>query len=212
MKMAACRVWVWDRRKNDFRTSKVNETPKDLHMNTRPAKYTKTAIWLHWIIALLMIGMLVIGEDFIRVPRGASLAGWEPSAHASFGILILLLGLARLFWRLGNPPPALPPSIPRWQALASHATHWAFYALMIAIPVAGLLAIVPYGEARLDADQVTFFKLFPVAVLPNFGEWTMEAHELLSKAAQVLIIVHVIAALKHQFWDRDELLSRMRPM
>lgn len=181
-------------------------------MTQLPTKYTKTAIWLHWITAVLMIGMLIIGEDFMDVARGASLAGWQPSAHASFGILILLLGLARLFWRLGNPPPALPSSTPPWQTLASHATHWVLYALMIAIPVAGLLAIVPYGEARLDVSQVSFFKLFPVAFMPNLGEWTMEAHELLSTAAQILIIVHVIAALKHQFWDKDGLLSRMRPM
>jgi cytochrome b561 len=181
-------------------------------MNTSVSKYTKPAIWLHWVVAIMMIAMLTIGEDFIKVPRGASLSDWGPSAHASFGIMILLLGLARLFWRLGNPPPALPVTMPRWQVLASHATHWAFYALMIALPVMGLLAIVPYGEARLDVEQVTFFKLFPVAFLPNLGEWTMEGHELLSKVAEALIIVHVIAALKHQFWDKDGLLSRMRPM
>jgi cytochrome b561 len=181
-------------------------------MTTQTARYTKLAIWLHWIVAIMMIFMLVFGEDYIRVPRGASLADWGPSAHASFGILILLLGLARLFWRLGNPPPALPSAMPRWQVLASHATHWAFYALMIAIPVFGLLAIVPYGAARLDVDQVSFFKLFPVAFMPNLGDWTMDGHELLSKVAEALVIIHVIAALKHQFWDKDGLLSRMRPM
>lgn len=181
-------------------------------MNTQISKYTKTAIWLHWIVAILMIGMLVIGEDFIRVPRGTSLAGWGPSAHASVGIMILLLGLARIFWRLANPPPALPPTMPRWQAIASHISHWAFYALMIAIPVAGLLAIVPYGAARLDVDQVKFLQLFPVALMPNLGDWTMDAHEILSTVAEILVIVHVIAALKHQFWDKDGLLSRMRPI
>jgi cytochrome b561 len=181
-------------------------------MAVQVLRYTKPAIWLHWIIAVMMIFMLVFGEDYIRVPKGASLAGWEPSAHASFGILILLLGLARLFWRMGNPPPALPVTTPRWQVLASHATHWAFYALMIAIPVLGLLAIVPYGVDRLNVDQVTFFKLFPVAFLPNLGEWTMEGHALLTKVAEALVIVHVVAALKHQFWDKDRLLARMRPM
>jgi cytochrome b561 len=175
-------------------------------------RYTKPAIWLHWIIAILMIFMLVFGEDYIRVPRGASLADWGPSAHASIGILILLLGMARLFWRLGNPPPAMPSAIPRWQVVASHATHWVFYALMIVIPVSGLLALVPYGASHLDVDKVTFFKLFPVAFMPNFGDLTLDIHELLSKAAQILVIVHVIAALKHQFWDKNGLLSRMRPM
>jgi cytochrome b561 len=181
-------------------------------MATMTQAYTKPAIWLHWIIALMMIAMLIFGEDFIRVPRGASLADWGPSAHASFGILILLLAVARLLWRLANPPPALPVTMPRWQVIASHATHWLFYALMIAIPILGLLAIVPYGADRLNVDQVTFFKLFPVASMPNLGAWTMDAHELASKAAQALVIIHVVAALKHQFWDKDNLLSRMRPM
>lgn len=181
-------------------------------MSTQTTRYTKPAIWLHWITAILMLFMLFFGDDFIRVPRGGSLAGWEPSAHASFGILILLLGLARLFWRLGHPPPALPQKMPRWQVLASHATHWAFYALMVAIPLMGLLAIVPFGTERPNVEQVTFFKLFPVAFMPNLGDWTIDAHGLLANAAQALVIVHVAAALKHQFWDKDGLLRRMRPM
>jgi cytochrome b561 len=178
----------------------------------KATRYTKTAILLHWIVAVLMVFMLVFGDDYIRVPTGASLAGWEPSAHASIGILILLLGLARLFWRLGNPPPDLPKTIPGWQVLASRATHWVLYALMIAIPILGLLAIVPYGAERLNVENVTFFGLFPVALLPNMGDWTGDAHELLSNVARALVIVHVLAALKHQFWDKDGLLGRMRPM
>lgn len=181
-------------------------------MSTQTARYTKPAIWLHWITAILMLFMIFFGGDYMRMPRGVSLAGWEPSAHASFGILILLLGLARLLWRFGNPPPALPQTMPRWQVLVSHATHWAFYALMVALPVTGLLAIVPYGAARLDVEHVTFFKLFPVAFMPNLGDWTGDAHELLSRVAKALVIVHVMAALKHQFWDKDGLLGRMRPM
>lgn len=175
-------------------------------------RYTKPAIWLHWITAILMLFMLFVGQGYMKVPRGASLAGWAPTMHASFGILILLLALARLFWRLGNPPPALPPTMPRWQVLASHATHWAFYVLMIAMPVTGLLAVLPYGAERLDVEHVTFFRLFPVAFMPNLGAWTGEVHSLLFKGVKALVIVHVMAALKHQFWDKDRLLGRMRPM
>jgi cytochrome b561 len=181
-------------------------------MSTEINTYTKPAIWLHWITALLMLGMLFFGEDLIRLPRGVSVAGWQPSAHASIGVLILLLGLTRLFWRLGHQPPTLLSTMPRWQVLASYATHWAFYALMIVIPIMGLLALVPYGAERLDIEQVTFFKLFPLSVMPNLGDWTGEIHALLSKVAQILVIIHVVAALKHQFWDKDGLLSRMRPM
>jgi cytochrome b561 len=168
-------------------------------------RYTLPAIGLHWIIAVLMIFMLFFGEGLIRVPTGTSLAGWRPSAHATIGILILLLALARLLWRLGHRPPALPSTTPRWQVLVSHATHRIFYGWMIA------LAIVPYGVEHLDVGRVTFFNLFPVAVLPNLGDWTGHAHVILSKLTQILVIVHVAAALKHQFWDKDRLLERMLP-
>jgi cytochrome b561 len=70
---------------------------------------------------------------------------------------------------------------------------------------------VPYGAERLDVDKVVFFNLFPVAFMPNLGAWTMSAHEILGNIAKALIILHVIAALKHQFWDKDKLLQRMNP-
>ena len=174
------------------------------------ARYTRFASILHWIVAALMIFMLFFSEDLIKVPRGSSLADWGPSAHASFGILVFLLVVARLLWRTANPPPPDLP-MPRWQQIASHAIHHSLYALMIFIPIFGLLAIVPYGEARVDVDKVTFFKLFPVAFLPNIGDWTGDVHAILGNVAEVLIILHVLAVIKHQFWDKDGILQRMSP-
>jgi cytochrome b561 len=162
-------------------------------------------------MAAVMIFMLFFSEDLIKVHRGQSLGGWQLTAHVSFGLLVLLLVIARLLWRIGNPPPPMLSDMPRWQVIASHATHYLFYALMILLPIFGLLAIVPYGAARLDVDQVTFFKLFAVAFMPNLGMWTGDVHGWLAKAAEVLVIVHVAAALKHQFWDKDRLLQRMNP-
>jgi cytochrome b561 len=118
-----------------------------------------------------MLFTLFVGQGYMKVPPGASLAGWKPSAHASIGILILLLGLARLLWRLGNPPPALPQAVPRWQGFVSHAAHGALYALMVVIPVTGLLAVVPYGAERLNVERVTFLNLFSVDFMPDFGAW-----------------------------------------
>lgn len=178
-------------------------------------RYTRTAIWLHWITAILMLFMLfqqMFGDNWIRVPIGGSMAGWKPSAHASIGILILLLGLARLFWRVANPPPALPAAMPGWQVWASHVTHWQFYALMIGLPITGMLALAPYGAERLDVEQVRFFNFMSASFMPDLGTWMGAAHELLTNIAKLLVIVHVLAALKHQFWDKDGLLGRMSPM
>jgi cytochrome b561 len=174
------------------------------------ARYSRVASILHWIMAALMVFMLFFSEDLIKVPRGQSLGGWQPTAHASWGLMVLFLVVARLLWRIGHKPPPLP-AMPRWQAIASHLTHELFYVLMVLIPIFGLLAIVPYGTSHTDVDKVVFFNLFPVAFMPNLGSWTMGAHELLGKVAQLLVILHVLAALKHQFWDKDDSLQRMNP-
>jgi cytochrome b561 len=180
-------------------------------MSEKSLRYTKTAIWLHWITAMLMIFMLFWGEELMEVQRGQSLAGWQPSAHASIGILILLLAMARLLWQVGHPAPPLPQGIARWEDIASRMMHGAFYVLMITIPVLGLMALTPFGLEHIDVDQVTFFKLFSPSFMPNLGEWTTEAHEIASNIAQLLVILHVLAVLKHQFWNRDGLLTRMSP-
>jgi cytochrome b561 len=177
---------------------------------TSTIRYSRTAIILHWLMAANMIFMLFFSEDLIRVPRGQSLGGWEPTTHASWGLMVLLLVIVRLLWRVGHKPPP-PPAMPRWQAIASHATHYSLYALMILIPIFGLLALVPYGVDRTDVDKVVFFNLFSVAFMPNLGGWTMQTHEILGNIAKLLIILHVLAALKHQFWDKDRLLQRMNP-
>jgi cytochrome b561 len=175
-------------------------------------RYSTTAIWLHWITAAIMLFMLFLSEDLIRLPRGQAIGplDWGPTAHASFGLLVLLLALARLFWKIANPPPQLP-AMPRWQVIATKSTHHLFYVLMITIPVFGLLALAPYGIEHSGTENVAFFNLFSLNFMPNLGEWTSSAHELLGKLAQILVIIHIIAALKHQFWDKDNLLSRMQP-
>jgi cytochrome b561 len=180
-------------------------------MSEKSLRYTKTAVWLHWVTAALMIFMLFWGEELMEVRRGESLANWQPSAHASIGILILLLAMARLLWQTGHPAPPLPQSTSRWEGIASRMMHGAFYMLMIAIPILGLMALTPFGLEHTDVDQVTFFKLVSLSFVPNFGEWTAEAHEIASNIAKILVILHVLAALKHQFWNRDGLLTRMSP-
>ena len=181
-------------------------------MSERPARYTTPAAVLHWVTVPLMMFMLFIGQGYMHVPRGASLAGFAPSTHVTAGILILLLAVARLSWRIGHPPPALPRTTAKWQAASSHVVHWAIYALLIAVPVTGLLALVPYGARHLDVDQVKVFGLIPAAFMPDVGSWPGDIHGTLFRVLKLLVIVHILAALKHQFWDKDRLLSRMRPV
>lgn len=177
--------------------------------SSAPVKYNPVAIALHWIIAVLMLYMLFPGHELIEVHKGETLSGWGPTAHASLGILILLLSLARIGWRLLHAAPPLPATMPGWQIKATAVTHGLLYLLMLAIPLFGWLALAPFGAERLDPGAVTFFRLFPVDILPNLGEWTGELHEITGNLAKILIGIHVLAALKHQFIDKDGLMRRM---
>ena len=180
-------------------------------MATTVQRYNLVAIILHWVSALLMIYMIFWGEGLVKgkpwmTPPTAAI---NPALHASLGILILILAVTRLGWRLMNPPPADVP-MPVWQARSSHALHWAFYALMILIPLSGMAqwnkSIVGKYPEFADLD---FFNLFPIPhySMPAFGS----LHGLMTNAAMVLLFLHVAAALKHQFLDKDNMLKRMSP-
>ena len=172
------------------------------------ARYTRVAVLFHWALAILLIGTFIGGELMVRewVPNRFVLYQW----HKTFGILILVLTAGRLLWRLTHKPPALPADTPRWQSLASHATHWSFYVLMVAMPLLGW-AMVSASSLPVPTE------LFGVIPLPDLPVTESEAvenrfkdlHHTGAKVFFALFVLHVGAALWHQFGKRDGLLSRM---
>lgn len=173
------------------------------------AKYSKVAIALHWILAALIISNFVLAsmaEDVARELRGAYM-----NPHKAIGISILLFSLFRLYWRLGHKPPPLPDAITGWQARLGKFVHGLFYFLMIAVPLSGWIM----ASAHPQAPPVSYFGLLDATLplgknegLAGFGH---DAHEILTKPLAILIILHVLAALKHQFADRLPFLQRMFP-
>lgn len=173
------------------------------------SRYSKGAIALHWLIAALVITNFVlasIAEDLPREAQGALMA-----PHKAIGVSILLFSLLRLFWRLGHKPPPLPDTIPGWQAVAGRTVHFLFYILIIAVPLSGWLM----ASAHPQAPPVDFFGLFdatlPVAKSKDLAGIGHELHEILTKPFFVLILLHILAALKHQFIDRLPFIQRMWP-
>lgn len=174
-------------------------------------RYTKVAIVLHWTIALMIIGLVLFGLLMTRewVPNRFAMYQW----HKSIGITVLVLSVLRLIWRLTHRPPALPPSLPRWQRTASHATHGLFYALMIAMPLLGW-AMVSASELPIPT---VLYGLIGLPDMPGITESDAVAgrfqllHEIGAKLFIALIVLHIAAALKHHFKDRDDILSRMAP-
>lgn len=173
-----------------------------------PPTYTRTAIALHWIIALLILSALPLGLTMTEMPlspQKLKFYAW----HKWLGVTVFGLALLRLAWRASHPPPPLPQSVPAWQRRAAQALHWALYALMLAIPLAGWLMSSAKGF------QTVYLGVLPIPDLlakdEALGERLAVVHAGLAYALIALIFVHVSAALKHQFIDRDEVLRRMLP-
>jgi cytochrome b561 len=173
------------------------------------ARYTATAIALHWLIALLLLGQFAFGLALDDIPRGTPARGYYVNLHKSSGILIGLLILLRLGWRLTHTPPPLPASMPRWQRRAARFSHVLLYACMLALPLSGYLG------SNFSKHGVKFFNLV------RWAPWGPDdktlyaffngAHHLAALLLALLVAVHVLAVAKHMLIDRDGLLLRMWP-
>ena len=178
-------------------------------MAAAKTKYDTVAMGLHWLIAALLIFMLIFGEDLMEAGEGGgSLA---PSVHVSIGSAILALTVLRLVWRLANPPPAYPAGMARWEQMASKAVQVLFYMLLIDIPLTGWLAMPRFLSEEAAMTGITIFGAFPVPGAPSLGLPMRGIHELMSNLGIALLTLHVLAALKHHFINRDDVVRRMLP-
>jgi cytochrome b561 len=189
---------------------------REFSLDRTLSRYSIVAIALHWLIALLILANIVLAWTFQNMPKGLT-AFQLIQLHKSLGITVLLLSVVRLGWRLANPPPAAPP-MPRWQHLASQVAHWAFYAIMIGMPLSGWVMVsasklglptLLYGV--IPWPHIPFIHDLPPTAKKAWDDGADNVHSALAWVAYVLIPLHVAAALKHQFYDRDDLLARMVP-
>ncbi len=170
------------------------------------ARYTNTAVALHWLIFTLVacgFSLAVYMVDLPLSPYKLKYFSW----HKWIGVTIFLLAIARLAWRLTHRPPALPANFPLWQRHAAAATHALLYALIVIIPITGWL----YSSAAgLPTVYLGIVQLPDVLAKDKALAAQLKAlHVVLNYAMLTLIITHVAAALKHHFVDRDEVLPRM---
>jgi cytochrome b561 len=175
-------------------------------------RYGAVAMTLHWLIAVAIIGMLVLGKYMHGLPRSDPDKFMLYQLHKSFGLTVLALTVLRIGWRLVNRAPPLPATMPAWERLAAHASHFLLYALMLAIPLSGwaMISASTLGVPTLWFGQIEVPNL-PVTPGDETQETFEDAHELLGNLMILLLLVHVAAALKHHFWDRDTILKRMLP-
>jgi cytochrome b561 len=179
-------------------------------------RYSAVAILLHWGIAALILLNLFLGW---RMGFLKGLSQFDMfQLHKSVGITVLVLSVARLLWRLTHPAPPLPAGMRPWEKAAAHGTHWLFYGMMIGMPLTGwaMVSVSPWNIPTLLWHHIPWPHIGFLHSLPADSKKTVEAvsgdiHEYIAFGGAALIVLHVAAALKHQFLTRDGVLGRMVP-
>lgn len=196
-------------------------------MNNPTTRYTRTAVILHWLIALGILFMLFLGWFMTDLPREGVKASsydlfnlgiytWQLSEaatprafyfnfHKSIGATLLLIIAFRIFWRITHNPPELRSPMKAWERKLAETAHRALYVLMIAMPLSGLIMTL-YSKYGL--------KWFGIPILPGLDdkgirETFLTVHEWVAVALALLIILHIAGALKHKFIDKDDTMKRM---
>ena len=169
-------------------------------------RYGRTARIAHWLIALLLLGQFALGFWLDTIPRNTAPRGYFINLHKSFGLVIGLLILLRIYWRFRHPPPPPHIVIAPWQQRLAAATHHLLYVCMVVMPLSGYLASnfsrhgikffnavtwVPWGP-----DDKTLYALFNLT------------HKVTAALLLALVMLHLLAALWHAL-RRDGIFSRI---
>ena len=196
-------------------------------MNHSTTSYTKTAKVLHWLIAIGIFGMFALGWFMSELPKEApkqiaydlfnlGIYTWNLTEeisprtfyfnlHKSIGVTIFALILIRILWRISHRPPALLASYKAWESKLASGAHHLLYLLMVALPVSGVI-MATYSKYGIKWFGIPFIK-----GLDNnpMRELFKDVHEIIGLIILLVIIVHILGALKHKFIDKDETLKRM---
>ena len=172
------------------------------------AAYSRGAVILHWLIAVLIVANFLIAElseDMAKEDRMAMMGN-----HKAIGITILGLTVLRIVWRFLRPAPPLVETLKAWEAALAKVTHALLYFLMLAIPLSG------WGMVSGKGNPVSLFGLFNVPALPvgpdkATNDVFHELHEVFATLMLVLFVIHVAAAIKHMVIDKDGTMARMAP-
>lgn len=182
----------------------------------RDPRYTRTAVVLHWMVAVFVILNVFLAWSLDFWPEKYQQPAGD--AHKSIGITVFCLALMRILWRLSHRPPALSEKLKRWELLTARITHTILYVLIFAMPLSGWL----FDSAWEDGAQhpIHFFGLFnfprlayvvdqPTNIKKQFESFFGAMHTSLAYVLYAFVVMHIVGALKHQFIDREPLLRRM---
>lgn len=192
------------------------------------SRYSAVAIALHWLIALGIVVMIPLGwwmSTYVTDPTRAAQVFKAYQLHKSIGLTILVLSVVRLVWRLTHRFPPLPEHMPGWEKAAARVSHVALYALILALPITGWIYVSAGWNPQMNIPfpvPTLWFGLFEWPHLPGIADMpdpdraktagrAIATHAYLAWGAIALVALHAAAALKHHFFDRDDVLARMVP-
>jgi cytochrome b561 len=168
-------------------------------------RYAPVAVVLHWLLAALIVGMLVLGFTMVAIEDDPGAEKWF-GLHQTLGLVVFVLVLARVAWRIRHRPAELPASVPRWEAIASSVVQWLLYTGMLLLPVTGFL-----GSSYSRAGITWFGMLVPRWRMAdrNTAEALFDVHETIVWCMLALVALHALAGLKHALVDCDRVFQRM---
>ncbi len=180
--------------------------------------YSGFAKLLHWLIALLIAGMVGLGTYMTGVEGDFQYKLWLYQLHKSLGVTLFALVAIRLAWRQIAPPPPMPAAMPGWERRAAHVAHAGLYLLMFAMPLSGW-ARVSASPLSVPTNVFGLFTLPHIPWLASLPAETKEAwepvfqtvHWALAWTLVALAAIHALAALRHAFILRDDVMRRMLP-
>lgn len=172
-------------------------------------RYGWAAIVLHWLIAAIFIGQFVLGFVMMRVSSQRT-AFELIQLHKSLGFLLLGMVILRIAWRLGNAVPALPRSVGPLERRVAPLVHFALYIFQLALPLSGW-ALVSVSMLEIPSVPFNLFIMpdLPLAESDPAETFWISAHWYLAYAGIGLVALHIAAALRHHFWLKDTVLTRM---
>jgi cytochrome b561 len=173
-----------------------------------PTRYGAVAQGFHWIIAALIVVQFTLALKADSLPLGLHKVA-VLARHKSFGMTVLMLAVLRLLWRLFNRPPELPAGMSKIERTIARGTHVLFYVLLFAMPLTGWIMSSAKNYSVSWFGQFTW----PDLIAPNERAFELlkTTHHLLGWLLFAVAILHILAALKHHFWDKDDVLVRMLP-
>lgn len=171
-------------------------------------RYTRTAIALHWLVALVVLVQIPFGWALHEIPTGTPARGWYVNLHKSVGLTLGVVIVLRAAWRWFHPPPTLPDWMPRWQRIGANASHVALYVCMLIMPLSG------YVASNFSKWGVRYFNTI---LLPPWGVDDERIYALFNGTHVVasylffgLILAHSASAIRHAS-RHDGILQRMWP-